>query len=233
MDRPTYVLVHGAWHGAWCWQRLGEVLDERGLRWAAPDLPSSSGTDRSFDMTSDVNELRRFTRDLGPVVLVSHSYASAVVVEVAPRINHLRAIIHVAGLVPRLGQTASDVTREYGRRSALDEAISRDDVGFLHLDRGPAALALYGDCDDETREWAISRTTTQTFASFRTARTSENIAVASTYVVCQRDEALVPSVQREVAKRCDDIVEIDSDHCPFLSHPRELADLLESMHIRA
>jgi pimeloyl-ACP methyl ester carboxylesterase len=232
MDRPTYVLVHGAWHGAWCWRRLGETLEERGIRWVAPDLPSASGTDRALDMTSDVNALRRFTRDLGPVVLVAHSYAGAVVAEVAPRIAQLRAIVHLAALVPRLGQTASDVTREFGRRSALDDAISRDDQGFLHLDPGPAALALYGDCDDDTRRWAIAQTTAQTLSSFRTPRTSENIAVASTYVVCRRDDALAPSVQREVAQRCDDVVEIDSDHCPFLSHPRELADLIESLHIR-
>jgi pimeloyl-ACP methyl ester carboxylesterase len=233
VSTPTFLLVHGAWHGAWCWQRLGTALEERHLAFDALDLPSSSGEDASADMNTDVTALRRFRHGRGPVVLVAHSYAGAVVAEAAPKLDDVLGIIYLAALVPRLGQSASDVTREYGLRSALDETIRRDDEGFLHLDPQPAALALYGDCDEATRQWAINKVSTQTFASFRTPRTSENTAVASTYVICSRDQALLPEVQEQVAQRCDDIVEIDSDHCPFLSHPDTLADLFEAMHFRA
>ena len=231
MTAPTYVLVHGAWHGAWCWQRFGDTLDHRGLPWTALDLPSSGGDDPAIDMLGDVSQLRRVACDLGPLVLVAHSYAGAVVAEAAPKIADLHGIVYLAALVPRLGQNASDVTREYGLRSPLDETIRRDE-GLLRLEPEPAALALYGDCDEETRQWAINKVTTQTLASFRTARTSENIAVASTYVICRRDQALLPEVQEKIAQRCDDVVEIDSDHSPFLSHPDTLAELLESMHFR-
>jgi pimeloyl-ACP methyl ester carboxylesterase len=232
VSTPTFLLVHGAWHGAWCWQRLSSVLGERHLAFDALDLPSSSGEDASADMNTDVMALRRFGQGRGPVILVAHSYAGAVVAEAAPKLDDVVGIVYLAALVPRVGQTASDVTREYGLRSALDATIRRDDEGFLHLDPEPASLALYGDCDDATRQWAINKVSTQTFASFRTPRTSENIAVASTYVICSRDQALRPEVQEQVARRCDAIVEIDSDHTPFLSHPDTLADLLESMHIR-
>jgi pimeloyl-ACP methyl ester carboxylesterase len=231
VSTPTYLLVHGAWHGSWCWQRLGDVLDERGAPWAAIDLPSSGSIDASLDMGADVRELRRFCVERGPVVLVAHSYGGAVVAEAAPKLNDLRGIVYVAALVPRLGQSASDVSREYALRSPLDETIHRED-GQLRLDPAPAARALYGDCDDETRQWAIDQVGTQTLASFRTPRTSENIAVASTYVICRRDQALLPPVQEQVAQRCDDIVEIDSDHSPFLSHPDALADLLDAMRFR-
>lgn len=231
-ETPTFVLVHGAWHGAWCWEPFGDVLDERNINWCALDLASSATVNPSIDLLSDVLELRRFCREKGPLVLVAHSYGAAVVAEAAPKIADLRGIVYLAGLVPRLGQSPSDVTREYGLRSPLDEAIRRDD-GILSLEPELAAPALYGDCDENLQKWAITKVSTQTLASFRTPRTSENIAVATTYVVCQRDQALSPEVQRQVALRCDDIVEIDSDHSPFLSHPHELADLLESMHIRA
>ena len=232
MSTPTFLLVHGAWHGSWCWRRLGEVLDERGATWAALDLPSSSSNDPLVDLEADVRELRRFSVERGPVVLVAHSYGGAVVAEAAPKLSELRGIVYLAALVPRLGQSASEVTREYGRRSPLDDAIMRED-GLLRLDPVPASRALYGDCDNETRGWAINKVTSQTLASFRTPRTSENIAVASTYIICQRDQAIMPEVQEQIAQRCDDIVEIDSDHSPFLSHAAELADLLESMRFRA
>ena len=232
MSTPTFLLVHGAWHGSWCWRRLGEVLDERGATWAALDLPSSSSNDPLVDLEADVRELRRFSVERGPVVLVAHSYGGAVVAEAAPKLSELRGIVYLAALVPRLGQSASEVTREYGRRSPLDDAIMRED-GLLRLDPVPASRALYGDCDNETRGWAINKVTSQTLASFRTPRTSENIAVASTYIICQRDQAIMPEVQEQIAQRCDDVVEIDSDHSPFLSHAAELADLLESMRFRA
>jgi len=221
----TFLLVHGAWHGAWCWQRLGRVLDERAMPWAALDLPSSTSGDPTVDMNDDVAELRRVAGDIGPVVLVAHSYAGAVVTEAAPAIDDLRGIVYVAALVPRLGQTASDVTREYGRRSRLDETIRRDE-GMLRLEPAPASLALYGDCDEDTRTWAIDQISAQTFASFRTARTSPDAAVTSTYVICGRDQALPPPVQEAIALRCDDVVRLDSDHSPFLSHPGLLADVL-------
>ena len=232
MRNPTFLLVHGAWHGSWCWGRLSDLLDEREIPWAAIDLPSSAGGDPSNDLATDVSELRRFALERGPLVLVAHSYGGAVVAEAAPKIAQLRGIVYLAALVPRRGQNASDVTREYGLRSALDDCISRDE-GVLRLDPEPAALALYGDCDEERRRWAVSQLSTQTLASFRTPRTSENVAVASTYVICRRDEALRPEVQAHVAQRCDDVVEIDSDHSAFLSHPAILADLLESMHFRS
>jgi pimeloyl-ACP methyl ester carboxylesterase len=229
---PTYLLVHGAWHGAWCWQRLGDALDEDGLEWAALDLPSSAGNDPSVDMMSDVEVVCRAAMNRGPVVLVAHSYAGAVVTEAQAHITKLIGIVYLAALVPRLGQNASDVTREYARRSPLDETIHRDE-GLLYLDPEPAALALYGDCDEETRHWAISQVTPQTLASFRTARTSTSITATSTYVICQRDQALLPEVQEKIAERCDDVVTLDSDHSPFLSRPREFADLLASLSSRS
>ncbi len=233
-DSPTFILVHGAWHGAWSWARLGDSLERRSLAWAALDLPSSETMDPSIDLVADVHALQRFVRGRGPVVLVGHSYGGAVVAEAAPKVEELVGIVYVAALVPRVGETASDVTKEsrkQGLGSPLDAAIRRED-GLLFLDHEPAALALYGDCDEATRQWAIDQITTQTLASFRTARTSENLAVPATYVVCQRDEAIRPEVQREIAQRCDDVVELASDHCPFLSHPEELADLLASMRFR-
>ena len=223
-------MIHGAWHGSWCWQRLGDVLDERRVPWLAIDLPTSSGEDSSIDLTADVSELRRFSLDRGPLVLVAHSYGGAVAVEAAPSIEGLRGIVYLAALVPRPGQTVSDVSREYGLRSALDECIRRED-DFLRLDPPPAARALYGDCDEETRQWAISQVGTQTLASFRTPRTSGVTPVATTYVICGRDEALPPEVQAGVAARCDEVVLIDSDHSPFLSRPALIADLLHSKYL--
>lgn len=224
MNEARMVLLHGAWHGPWCWDRLGRCLDARGLAWSAPQLPSAGG-EAAVDMGNDVTHLRSCLEDLGPVVVVAHSYAGAVITQAAPWLTNVRSVIYLAALVPREGQTASDVTKEYGQRSPLDATIRRDE-GLLTLDPIPAALALYGDCDAVTRADAISRVTTQTLASFRTPRTSGRVGVPTTYIVCQRDQAIVPEVQRDIARRCDHVVEMASDHSPFWSRPAEFAELL-------
>jgi pimeloyl-ACP methyl ester carboxylesterase len=74
-DDPTVVLVHGAWHGAWCWEKVTPQLDEAGVAWMAVDLPFTSFED-------DVAATRAAIDSAGgPVVLCGHSYGGAVITE--------------------------------------------------------------------------------------------------------------------------------------------------------
>ena len=158
-------------------------------------------------------------------MLVAHSYGGMVATEVAPAIAQLERIIYIAALVPALGQSATDASREVRVRTLLDESIEVDG-DFLRLNAAMARGALYGDCASEVADWAIAQLSSQTLASFRSARTSSSPGAESLYVKCENDRAIDPSLQATMAARCNGVASMSSGHSPFLSAPSDLCDLL-------
>lgn len=226
MTGPTYLLVHGAWGGAWCWRDFGSELDRRGVAWTTVDLPSSrSGADPATDLADDATLVAHHANTLGSVVLVGHSYGGAVITEAASRINGLQRLVYVAALVPLVDQSASTTSQQAYSRTLLDVAIERDG-GLLRLNHDLAGAALYGDCPPDVVEWALGQLSTQTLASFRAARTFIDATAPSSYIRCSRDGAIAPGLQSEMMMRCDESLSLDSDHSPFLSQPRTLADAI-------
>ena len=226
MTGPTYLLVHGAWGGAWCWRDFGSELDRRGVAWKTVDLPSSrNGADPATDLADDATTVAHHANALGSVVLVGHSYGGAVITEAASRIMGLQRLVYVAALVPLVDQSASTTSHEAHARTLLDDAIERDG-GLLRLNYNLAGAALYGDCPPEVVEWALGQLSTQTLASFRAPRSSTDATAPSSYIRCSRDRAIDPGLQTEMMTRCDESLSLDSDHSPFLSQPRTLADAI-------
>jgi len=227
VTQPILLLVHGAWGGAWCWDEVVKELDTRGAAWRTVDLPSSQiGIDPTSDLDADAKVVANAANGVdAPVILVGHSYAGAVITQAAPLVNRLDGLFYIAATVPEIGQSHSDTARLVRVRTEMDRAIHLDG-DILRLDLEPATLALYQESTLELREWAKSRLSTQTLASFRGARTAASVDVSTRYVLCRNDHALDPSLQELVSQRCDEVVEIDSDHCPFLSHAEELVDIL-------
>ena len=93
----TLVLVHGAWHGPWCWQLLREQL--RGVEVRAVAL-SSSGSDPSKlgDLYEDAEIVRSVVTDVkGPVVVCAHSYGGAAVTEALVDMRNVRRLVYLCG----------------------------------------------------------------------------------------------------------------------------------------
>ncbi|MGD0853925.1 MAG: alpha/beta fold hydrolase [Acidimicrobiales bacterium] len=223
---PTYLLVHGGWSGAWCWQKLAHEFDRRAIKWIAIDLPSSKkGAKPSTDLAADAATVASTVHRDGHYILVGHHYGGAVVTEVAPRIPNLERIIYIAALVPKEGQSATETARAVRVPTKLDEAIEVDGE-YLRLNRNIAAAALYSDCPAVIASWAVDKLTPQTVASFRSRRSSADCDVESLYIRCTLDRALDPLLQEHMADRCDIVFDLASDHSPFLSQP---TNLLEAM----
>jgi pimeloyl-ACP methyl ester carboxylesterase len=227
VTNPAYVLVHGAWGGAWCWDEVTTHLNHRGITWRAVDLPSSElDGDPDSDLAADAAVVIETAKALNcPVVLVGHSYGGAVITEAAPQVPKLSGLFYIAATVPDVGQSHSDTMRLVKVRTEMDDAIHVDGA-IVRLDVDVAAAALYQECTPELRDWAKSLLSTQTLASFRGKRTATSVKVTSRYLRCRHDHALDPSLQELVSKRCDEVVEIESDHSPFLSHSGQLVDIL-------
>ncbi|HVB70806.1 MAG TPA: alpha/beta fold hydrolase [Acidimicrobiales bacterium] len=226
MDRLTYVLVHGAWHGAWCWRDVTAELDRRGVAWRTLDLPSGRDTGAgSSDLADDASAVATAAEGSGPVVLVGHSYAGAVIAEAAANVDELSSLVFIAALIPGLGQSANDASRELRVRTSLDEAIVVDGP-LLRIDPERASEAFYGDCSPSDQEWAIAHLGTQTLASFLSARQTPDPSVPRRYILCDRDRAIDPALQELMSQRCDDILRLTSDHSPFISHAEECVNAI-------
>ncbi|OLF09581.1 alpha/beta hydrolase [Actinophytocola xanthii] len=224
--RPTLVLVHGAWHGAWCWSPLASALRKRGIETRAVEL-TSHGTDPAVvgDLRSDTELVRETVRAVpGPVVLLGHSYGGVVVTEAAEGLDTVSRLVYLAAFVPDKGDTMRSLT------GGGDAPWIHFENGLLSVERGWGRRLFYSGCGPRTALDAERRLLPQSAASFaQEVRGTAWRTIPSTYVVCAEDRAIAPGVQRRMGAAVGEVVELRSGHSPFLSHPVAVADLLDSL----
>jgi pimeloyl-ACP methyl ester carboxylesterase len=219
----TIVLVHGAWHGSWCWQRVTSLLEKRGLAVRTVDLPSvGAGPGAGIDLSADAAAVEAVIAGVaGPVVLCGHSYGGMVISRVsAERVTRL---IYICAFMSLEGESLVSIGG--GRHAPWIQML---DGGLTLPDPAQTQSIFYGDCDASTVEWAKSQLRPQSGAPF-----DEPVPhpawrhIPSTYVVCANDMALPPEVQRNVfAPRATETLELQAGHSPFLSQPDAVAALL-------
>lgn len=235
MSPRLVVLVHGAWHGAWCWAPLQAELDRRGVASLAVDLPGHGSTGTAFtDLHGDaraVLDVIESQAALGRTspVLVGHSYGGAVITEVAARHSDVAHLVYLAAFVLTTGESVMGALTAMPRRDVgLSAAMRPSDDGTSYLDPQAAIPALYGSCEPAVAAAAVARLSPQPMATMVQPVTGSPLdRVPSTYVVCTRDDAVHPDHQRLMAERCRTVVTFDTDHSPFASMTSETADLLE------
>ncbi|MFZ9156487.1 MAG: alpha/beta fold hydrolase [Ilumatobacteraceae bacterium] len=237
MSSRHVVLVHGAWHGAWCWSALQTELDRRGVPSIAIDLPGhGASTAPLADMHTDarcVADTLKVLRDRGihDPVLVGHSYGGAVISQAAVFHPHIAHLVYVAAFALNDGESVMSALVSFppgavGLQAAM---VGRDD-GTSVLDPALAKPALYGDCDPIAADAALARLSPQPTATVtQPTQGSPRESIPSTYVLCRRDDAVHPEHQEIMAARCGATIVLDTDHSPFLSMVRETADILESI----
>ncbi len=233
----TVLLVHGAWHGAWCWAALQCELERRGVPSYAIDLPGHGLSPRPLaDVHTDAEEVAATLRLLAQrgdadVVLVGHSYGGAVITQAAASVTNVAHLLYVAAFALDEGESVMGLLGALPPASiALAAAMRIGDDGLATLDPDLAPGALYGDGSPELAAAALARVSAQAMASFTQPVTvSPRRTIDSTYVLCTRDEAVAPAHQRVMAARCAHTVELDSNHSPMITHTAELAEVIEAL----
>jgi pimeloyl-ACP methyl ester carboxylesterase len=237
-DDATVVLVHGAWHGAWCWERVVALLDEHHVPTVAVDLPGHGADRRPLaDLHGDAAHVRDVVAAInGPVVLVGHSYGGAVITEAGTAENVSELVYICAFAIHEDESCASAGTAEpevatitHKGRPSLGKAMQTDD-GIATLDPDLAPACLYNQCDPEAVAWALSRLGPESMTGL--AQSPSEVAwrtKPSTYAVCIDDQGVHPDLQRVLARRCTTSVEWPTDHSPFLCRPDLVADLLADL----
>jgi pimeloyl-ACP methyl ester carboxylesterase len=226
----TFVLVHGAWHGAWCWERLERPLLAQGHEVVTVDLPVADGTATFVDYRDAVlaNWPDGPHRD---VILVGHSLGAMVVPLVADQRSVLISVF-LCPVVPNVAGMPWDDAPEMGAPGAY-ATVSHDDgsVSFESLEE--AVFTFYDDCSADDAAWAFQRLRPQNSGSLwdRPYPLDQLPPGRRIVVAGQHDRAISPEFLRAVCRPRlgTDPVMLDADHSPFLSATGELAALLSSI----
>jgi pimeloyl-ACP methyl ester carboxylesterase len=211
------VLVHGAWHGAWCWDGVVGALERHGVAATAVELPFTG-----FD--DDVEATRKAIEAAGPgSVVVAHSYGGFVASTAAAGRSDVGRLVYVAAFAADAGEDARTILTTY--RSPLLEAIAFTDDG-LTVDPDRARDVFYGDSDQPTAAGLVARLRPMPLEPMGQQSEPAWRSIASTYVVCTNDRAVPVEAQRWMAERATEVVELPCDHSPFVTRPAELAAVI-------
>ncbi len=220
MPEPLpFVLVHGAFHGPWCFEPLVEALARRGRTCTCPELPLSSLAADAAAVT------RALDRVAGRVVLLGHSYGGAVVTAAGVHPAVARIVLLTA-LAPDDGEPPNGGPVEIA--PAFLSALRVSAAGPLEVDPARSAALFYPDAAPAAAAAAAAR-----LRPGNTGVAGEKIGRAAwrerptDYVVCADDPIILASSQRALAARTGAQVHaLPGDHSPFLARPEALADLL-------
>jgi pimeloyl-ACP methyl ester carboxylesterase len=218
----TFVLVHGAWHGGWCWRDVAATLRADGHTVHAPTL--SGVAERAalaphVGLSTHVTELEHLLafEDLHDAVLVGHSYAGLVISGVAARAHaRLSRLVYLDAFVVDAGQSVFDVLRP--ERRAVYEAT-------IHDDKIPSPPPeVFGITDPAQAAWVSERLTPQPLRTW-TEPLAGTRALRGTYIRCTQGP-LVKSFDGFAAGFEGDVVEIATGHDAMITTPAALAALL-------
>jgi pimeloyl-ACP methyl ester carboxylesterase len=218
-DEVNVVLAHGAWADGSSWAKVIAPLAADGFKVAAAPLPLTSFQD-------DVAALdRTLERSVGPVVLVGHAYAGAVIA--ATRSDKVKALVYVAALAPDEGETVADV---FYRTEPHAEAptLAPDEHGliYLPLQAFAAAFAPHASAEELAVLAAVQRPISPTCLSVPVPRPLWK-HVPSWYLVAERDHMIAGENQRFMAERMKARLRSHPvDHVPSVTAPAIVLDLI-------
>jgi pimeloyl-ACP methyl ester carboxylesterase len=220
----TVVLAHGAWADGSSWSKVIASLSARGVKSIAAPLPLTS-------LPDDVAALERVLERIdGPVVLVGHAYAGAVIA--GARSAKVRSLVYIAALAPAEGETVADVFNR-AEPHPMAPKLAPDSHGLIWLPDGAfaAAFAPLATPEEHTLLAAIQRPIALQCIGVKVGRPLW-MDRPSWFLVAEGDRMIAPDTQRFMAARMQARVwQHPVDHAPSVTAPDVVTNIiLEAIH---
>jgi pimeloyl-ACP methyl ester carboxylesterase len=230
------ILVHGTWHGAWCWYKILPLLEKEGHQAIAVDLPGF-GRDqtplREISLQSYVDRVSAAIVDQpGRVILVGHSRGGIVISQTAEqRPARIQKLVFLAGFLLSNGQAMFPAVMSDSLSDIVPNLIIDDERGCVAVKEEACREAMYQDCSDEDVALAASLLMPEPIVPLTTPLdlSERNFGrVPRVYIETLSDNAITLSMQRRMvaAMPCEEVISMNTGHSPFFSAPQELADHL-------
>jgi len=213
------VLAHGAWADGSSWARVITALKSEGANVVAAPLPLTS-------LADDVAALdRTINRVDGPIVLVGHAYAGAVIAE--SRSDRVRALVYVAALAPDEGEKVADVFYRAAPHP-LAPKLAPDENGLIWLPDAAFAnaFAQHASREDLAVLAAVQRPISPACITVPVGRPRWK-DLPSWFLLAEDDRMIVPDTQRFMAERMKATIKAHAvDHTPIVTAPAAVTDII-------
>jgi len=228
----TFVLVHGSWHGGWCWQQLTPLLQAAGHRVLAPTLtgcgPNVHMVGKDVDLETHIKDIEDllFYDDVDDVILVGHSYAGMIIGSAAMRAKgRVRAMVYLDAYVIPPGKKGFDVWPPE-RYAAAQEAMARGERF-----REPFDPEFLGITDAKMAAWIKERLTPHPLATYDQVVDDDgpaNAALPKLYIYCTAGPTapIFAATVARVREQGWEVRELPTGHNAMMLRPGELADML-------
>ncbi|MCR9014305.1 alpha/beta fold hydrolase [Aquiflexum gelatinilyticum] len=238
----TYVLVHGAWHGAWCWYKIIPLMEGKGYKVMAIDLPSHGNDTNYADSVIFSDYVEKVTKTAnnieGEVILVGHSMGGTVISQAAEILGKVKVakLIYIDAFLPQNGESVSSLAGLIEASLPKDSSRMTIGNGLIVSKNGKtstfkpeiADILFYHDCTQSDKDYAHKHLSRQSFAPLGTpVKVTEEVFgnIPKYFILCTESKDLDKSLLPTRVK-CEKTVKLKSGHSPFFSMPDELAQLL-------
>ncbi len=233
----TFVLLHGAWHGPWCWKKLSPLLMSKGDTVLTPTIPwtyDKNQIKQKFNFQHTTNELSELICKLdGMVVLVGHSLGGVIASMISTNIpEKISLAIYISGFIPKSGQSINDLNPLMTDSIIAANMKVDKKKQALIVEENALVKGFYNDCDTFDIQFAKSRVLPQLASTFLTP-VEYNLdglsRVKKLYVENQKDMAVPINAQRSMQENIEieKVVKLNCGHSPFFTCPQDLLNILQ------
>jgi pimeloyl-ACP methyl ester carboxylesterase len=224
--RDQLVLVHGAWHSGSGFSALQEELEKVNIGSTTIELTSAARPDEPIgDMYQDAALVANTVKTLDSSCFVlGHSYGGLPVTQGLSDAPNVRGLIYLTAFVLDKGETL------YAACGDQDPEWWIRDQENLRLTPADPQRIFYNTCSVDRAMSASRQLRTQSLSSFNQTITQTAWSIIpSTYIICEQDNAIPVFAQEAMSGRCQNVYRMDTDHSPFLSAPKPLAELIRTI----